>query len=231
MAVTGFCISAKQELLQAIHCFNATQANVACTGASGANVLTGIATTGLSLGMSVAGTGLAANTYVVNIPTYNSVTIYPATTSTVSAATFAGDVFKLALIKVGPSLTYSNTQTNYGTGSGTPTTSNLGTDEASGTGYTAGGIALTNVQPSLPGNPTTTATTQFLSPSLTSATISVTAGLLYNTATRGGAANSTSNTNRAIAVYDYSGTVTVSNGTISFLMPTNDGSNALIRIA
>jgi hypothetical protein len=32
-------------------------------------------------------------------------------------------------------------------------------------------------------------------------------------------------------VYDFGGTQTVSSGTLTLIMPTNDGSNAILRIA
>ena len=54
-----------------------------------------------------------------------------------------GDSFKALLVL--SSATVNASQTNVGTpGTGTPSTSNIGTNEVSGTGYTAGGIAVTN---------------------------------------------------------------------------------------
>jgi hypothetical protein len=231
MATTGICLSAKVELLQAIHCFNATQTALAGAGVSGAFTLTGLTSTaGISVGAVASGTGIAAGAIVSRILSATSVQLDTANTGTVTSGTiaFTFDAFKLALIKVAPSLTYSATQSNYGVGSGTPTTSNIGTDEATGTGYTAGGIPLSNVTPALS---STTATTSFSpSPSLTSATISVTAGIVYNTTTRGGASAAPLN-GRTIGVYDFGGTQTVTNGTITFTMPTNSAGTALIQLA
>src|SRR5437868_6120570 len=66
---------------------------------------------------------------------------------------FAGtspNTFKMLLIKVSPSGTYDKTLTNVGTpGSGAPSTSNVGTDEVTGTGYTSGGVTLTGVSVAL----------------------------------------------------------------------------------
>jgi hypothetical protein len=232
MATTAICISFKQEILQAIHNFNATQSAVSCAGTSGAFALTGLASTnGLSVGMAVTGTNIGAGAVVAGITSATAVLLSAANTGTVTAATFTGDVFKIALVKASPSLTYSGTQTNIGTpGSGTPTLANLGTDETSGTGYTSGGAALTNITPSVPATPGTVGTTQFGNPSWTSASFSATAGIIYNTSTRGGGAAAPLN-NRTVGVFDFGGTQTVSAGTLTLLMPTNDGNNALIRIA
>jgi hypothetical protein len=52
--------------------------------------------------------------------------------------------YKCLLLKVGAAGTYSKLTTGVGTpGSGSPSSSNVGTDEASGTGYSSGGVALT----------------------------------------------------------------------------------------
>ena len=56
----------------------------------------------------------------------------------------ASNTYKLALIKTGHSGTYSKATTAFGTSSGAPTTSNLGTDEVTPSGtYAAGGVTLT----------------------------------------------------------------------------------------
>lgn len=128
---------------------------------------------------------------------------------------------------MGPSRSYDGTQTNVGTpGTGTPTASNVGTDEVTGTGYTSGGVTLTNVDPSAPGNPSTTATFTFGSAATwTSATFNASAAVLYTSDSGTGTAG------RVVGVYDFGGTLTVSAGTLTLNMPTNDGSNALGRIA
>lgn len=131
-----------------------------------------------------------------------------------------GNVFKMALIKVSPSLTYAGTQTNAGTpGTGTPTTANLGTDEVSGTGYTAGGLAMTNVTPVIVSG--TAVATFSPNPSWTTATFSTTAAMIYNS----------TNGNRCVSIHDFGGTQTVSAGTFTVLMPTADQNNALLRIS
>lgn len=95
------------------------------------------------------------------------------------------------------------------------------TGEVSGTGYTAGGVAVTNATA-----PTSTGTTAFWTPSAslvyTTVTLSTAfdAVLIYNT-TQG---------DKAVGVYTF-GSQTVTAGTFTLTMPTNDATNALIRIA
>jgi hypothetical protein len=232
MATTGICNSWKVELMQAGHCFNAVLTQTASMHTN--DTVDGMASTaGIAVGMAVTGTSIAANTVVASITSATAIKVYPnATGTTTNSVTFTGDAFKIALIKVSPARVFDNTQTNIGTpGSGTPSATNLGTDEVVGTGYVSGGFALTNVNPSLPGNPTTTATTSFSpNPSWTSATISTTAAIIYNNSTRVGAAAAPLN-GRTVSVHDFGGTQTVTSGTLTLVMPTNDGSNAIIRIA
>jgi hypothetical protein len=67
-------------------------------------------------------------------------------------------------------------------------------------------------------------------PSWTSATISTTAGVIYNSSTRLGAAATPLN-GRSVSVHDFGGTQTVTGGTLTLVMPTNNGTNAILRIA
>lgn len=225
MATNGVCNSFKAELLEGGHCFNAAQSGVSVTNTSGTATLAGTFA-GLAVGMSISGTGVPAGA-VVAAWTSSSVTMSAVSTAAITSVTFAGDTLKMLLIKAAPSLTYGPTQTNVGTpGTGTPSTANVGTDETSGTGYTSGGETLGNVQPSVPSTPGTVGTTSFSpNPSWTSATFSATAGIVYNGASRLGTSG------RTAEVLDFAGTQSVSNGTFTVLMPTNDGNNAVLRIA
>lgn len=131
----------------------------------------------------------------------------------------AGDTLKMALIKVGPTGTYGAATTNAGTpGTGAPTTANLGTDEVTGTGYVAGGAAMTNSGVSLSG---TTGIADFANVSWAGATFSATAVLMYNS----------SKSNKAIAVWDFAGTQTVAAATFTIAMPGSGAATSLIRIA
>ena len=233
MATTAVCNSWKVEAMAAGHCFYATQASVAVTNTSGQATLTGMASTaGIAVGMAVTGTGAPAGAIVKSVDSATQVTMSAVSTSSMTSATFTADIFKMLLIKVSPTRTFDGTQTNVGTpGTGTPSATNVGTDETSGTGYTSGGTTLTNVSPSLPGNPTTTATISFSpNPSWTSASFSATAGIIYNSSSRLGAATAPLS-GRTVEVLDFGGTQTVSSGTFTVLFPVNDGSNAVLRIA
>lgn len=128
--------------------------------------------------------------------------------TTVTRGSTAADTIKAALFLASATL-----------GAGTTTYSTTG--EVSGTGYTAGGITVTN------GNaPSSSGTTAFWTPSASFSWSTVTLGtafdavLLYNS-TQG---------NKAISVHTF-GSQTVTAGNFTLTMPTNDASNALIRFA
>jgi hypothetical protein len=235
MAVSGICDSWKAEVMEGGHCFNTT---VNTTGnLHSNNTVDGLASTaGISVGMAISdgAVNIPVNAVVVAVVSATALTIYPAATGTHSgsALTITGDVFKILLINGTPASTFQNTQTNVGTpGSGASSTSNVGTDEASGAGYTSGGFTLTNVGPSLPGSPAHVATVSFSpNPSWTTATFSTSAAIIYNTSTRVGAAASPLN-GRTVAVYDFGGVQSVSAGTLTLIMPTNNGSSAILRIS
>lgn len=97
------------------------------------------------------------------------------------------------------------------------------TDEISGTGYTAGGGALTNVTPTTSG---TTAFTDFADLTFSTATITARGAIIYNTTTAGG-----SGTTEAVVVLDFGGDKTSTAGDFTIQFPTADSSNAIIRIA
>ena len=121
------------------------------------------------------------------------------------------DTIKIALIKDAPSGTYGASTANY---SDITTAS----DEATGTNYTTGGNTLTTAAIALDGN---TATVDFADTTWASATVSADGCIIYNA----------SQANRAIAVIDFGGTKTSTNGDFTIELPTADASNAIIRIA
>ena len=88
----------------------------------------------------------------------------------------------------------------------------------SGTNYTTGGNTLTNVAISVDG---TTAIFDADNVTFANATISAQAALLYNA----------NNANSAIAVLDFGGVKTSTNGTFELQFPTANASAGLIRIA
>lgn len=239
MATTAVATTLKSEILQATHNFSTAIALAATTGTNATFVLTVSSVAGICVGMLASGTNVAAGAIVASIDSQTQVTVSKAHTGSVSTTvTFTADSFKLLLIKSSPARTFDGTQTNVGTpGTGTPSASNVGTDEASGTGYTTGGLALTNTGP-VSTNPTTSAAISFSGTlQWTGATISAVAAVIYNTSVKQGAsangitANlSGSAINRVASVHDFGGTQSVTAGTFTLTVPTQDGTTGLIRI-
>ena len=134
-------------------------------------------------------------------------------TGTHNFTTGTGDSFKAALYLA--SATYNASTTAYSA-----------TGEVSGTNYTAGGVAVTNGTSPLSTNTSATAGTAYWTPSASIAYTNVTlttafdAVLIYNS----------SKSNKAVSVHTF-GSQTVTAGTFTLTMPTNDTSNALIRLA
>ena len=118
---------------------------------------------------------------------------------------------KIALIKASPAGTYGAATTNYSDVTGN-------SDEASGTGYSAGGQVLDSVTISVDG---TTAIVDIADEVFTSSTISADGCIIYNA----------SASNAAICVIDFGGTKTSTNGDFTISFPAADASNAIIRIA
>lgn len=125
-------------------------------------------------------------------------------TTVVRGATTA-DTFYLAL--------YTSSATLDAT-----TTAYTATNEVSGTGYSAGGQALTTVAPTSSG---TTAFLDFDDETWTTATITARGALIYNS----------TQSNKAVAVLDFGGDKTSTAGDFTVVFPTADASNAIIRIA
>ena len=103
------------------------------------------------------------------------------------------------------------------------TTDYSATNEVSGTGYTAAGQQLTQVNPTTSG---TTAFTDFADETWTTATITARGAIIYNTTTGGG-----TSTTDAICVLDFGGDKTSTAGDFTVQFPTADASNAIIGIA
>lgn len=226
MATTAFCNSAKKELLQSAHCLNGTVTPTGNTTSGSASVASVSSVSGVAVGMGVTGTGIPAGTVVAAVGT-STITLSQNATATGTGVTLTitGDVLKILLIKASPARTFDGTQTNVGTpGTGTPGAANIGTDETSGTGYTSGGVTLGNVTPSLSG--TTGITTFSPNPSWTSASFSTTAAIIYNASARAEGA-----TGRTISVHDFGGTQTVTNGTLTLIMPTAAAGTAILQVA
>jgi|TARA_B100000678_G_scaffold226090_1_gene193849 hypothetical protein len=139
-----------------------------------------------------------------------------------SGDTPAGDAFKIAL--------YSATTANIGTtttvytapADGTADPTNTLEVTSTGSGYTTGGNALTNTGTD---KSTVTAYTDFSDTSWTSASFTARGCMIYNTDVLSGFT-----TNRSVCTIDFGGDKTVSSGTFTIQFPTNDSSDAIIRI-
>tara|TARA_Y100000401_G_C8186795_1_gene156754 strand:+ start:28 stop:483 length:456 start_codon:yes stop_codon:yes gene_type:complete len=123
------------------------------------------------------------------------------------------DTLKIALLKsqAAGSGTYGAASTNY-----TNITGN--SDEASGSGYSAGGNTLTNVTPVAD---STTAICDFSDTTWSSASFTTCGAMIYNT----------SNSNSACAVLSFGGDQTVSSGDFQIQFPAAAAATAIIRIA
>ena len=119
------------------------------------------------------------------------------------------DSLKIALIKASPTGTYGAATANF---------SDLGSDEASGTNYSAEGQALDSASITLSG---TTAFVDFADEVFSNLTISADGAIIYNS----------SKSNKAIAVFSFGSTVTSTAGDFTVVFPTADASNAVIRIS
>ena len=126
-----------------------------------------------------------------------------------TTSTGSGNAFKIALFTSSASL-------------GAGTTAYSSGNEASGTGYSAGGAALTNVTPT---TSSTTALTDFSDVTWSSSTVTARGALIYNSSTTAGSAN------RAVLVLDFGSDKSSSSGDFTVTFPTADASSAIIRIA
>jgi hypothetical protein len=106
------------------------------------------------------------------------------------------------------------------------TTAYSASNEVSGTGYSAGGVAVTFGTPPTATNSSTTAGVAFVTPSasITYTTVTLTtafdAVLIYNS----------TQSDKAVSVHTF-GSQTVTAGTFTLTMPANTTSTALIRLA
>jgi hypothetical protein len=215
---TAFPTSFKQELAQGMHCFTAPIGFTATTNTSDSlTVVSSQANLCRGMGLT-AGGDIPASCFIVDLPTSTTAVIYPAATGSHAAQSLTanGDLFNVALIKNGCAGTYGAASTNYSNITGN-------SDEASGTGYSSGGQALaTNVTPATSG--TTAYWSWSTNPSWAGATLDVQGCMFYNDSTRAGVAG------RAVYIGDFGGEQKVTGGTLTLVLPTNNSSNAILRI-
>ena len=117
----------------------------------------------------------------------------------------SGNSFKLAL--------YTSSATL-----GATTTAFTTTGQASGTNYSSGGSALTNVTPSATG---TTAVTDFSDLTFGTATITARGCMIYND----------TNSDKSVATIDFGGDKTSTAGDFTVVFPAKAAGTAIIRIA
>ena len=116
-----------------------------------------------------------------------------------------GNSFKLAL--------YTSSATM-----GAATTAYTTTAEVSGTNYTAGGAALTNINPTSAG---TTGFTDFADLTFGTATVTARGCMIYND----------TNSDKSVATIDFGGDKTSTAGDFTIVFPAAAASTAIIRIA
>tara|TARA_R100000388_G_scaffold90018_1_gene71137 strand:+ start:408 stop:833 length:426 start_codon:yes stop_codon:yes gene_type:complete len=101
---------------------------------------------------------------------------------------------------------------------GAGTTAFTTTGQATGTNYSSGGSALSNVTPSTSG---TTAIVDFADLTFSTATITARGCLLYNS----------TNSNKAICAIDFGGDKTSTAGDFTVVFPSPTATGAIIRLA
>jgi hypothetical protein len=133
-------------------------------------------------------------------------------TAPIRAATTA-DTFKGALYLASATINAS-------------TTAYSSTGEVTGTGYSAGGVTVTNATPPTSTNASSTAGVAYWTPSASLTYTSVTlttafdAVLIYNS----------TQSNKAVSVHTF-GSQTITAGTFTLTMPSNTTTTALLRLA
>jgi len=114
-----------------------------------------------------------------------------------------GDTFKVALYTSAATL-------------GPATTAYTATNEAVGTGYTAGGANLSSVTPSLIGD---TVIVDFADVTISTVTLTYSQALIYNS----------TKANRAVAAFDFGSDRVISGGNLIIQMPLPDPTSAILR--
>jgi hypothetical protein len=121
--------------------------------------------------------------------------------------TGTGNVFKLALYVATADL-----------GAGTTVYTSSGEVSSSGTNYTAGGIALTNITPASSG---TTGFWSFQTATFSNVTLTCAGALIYNS----------TNGNRAVCVLNFGSTITKTGSDLVITFPPTGATDSVLRIA
>lgn len=132
----------------------------------------------------------------------------------------SGDTFKLAL--------YTSSATIDAN-----TTAYSATNEVTGTNYTAGGSALTNLGVVTSNNTASTGTgfTDFSDLTFANATITARGALIYNSTPSANSNANTTLTNAAVCTLDFGSDKSSTDGDFTIVFPTATNTTAIIRIA
>lgn len=102
--------------------------------------------------------------------------------------------------------------------------------EVSGTGYTAGGVAITNATPPTATNSSATAGVAFWTPSASITYTTVTLATAFDAVMVYNFTQGSAGSYPAVSIHTF-GSQTITAGTFTLTMPTNNTTNALIRLA
>ncbi|MGH6791258.1 MAG: hypothetical protein ACRECF_00760 [Methyloceanibacter sp.] len=207
----------KKGLMSAEYCLNPDTDFTADTTTGSATLTNVSSLAGLAVGMRVVGSGIPMNTMIARILSDTSIRLSEEATATAATVDLLGeaDQINFALIKAAPTGDYGEDTESYNELTGNA-------DETAGTGYTAGGFALTNVGPTLSG---AVALADFSpDPSWTDASFSTQGALIYDDRRRGPIAMP------AISVHSFGGAQTVTAGTLTIVLPVPSAEAAILRI-
>lgn len=141
----------------------------------------------------------------------------------IRAATTADTFYGALLLASG---TFNASSTDYTGTVGSVTMSG----EVSGTGYTAGGVAITNATPPASTNTSATAGTAYWTPSASLTYTSVTLTTAFDAVMIYNFTQGTAGAYPAVSIHTF-GSQTITAGTFTLTMPSNTTSTALIRLA
>lgn len=144
-------------------------------------------------------------------------------TGVVRAGTAADTYYGALLLASG---TFNASSSDYTGTVGTTTMSG----EVSGTGYTAGGVAITNANPPTATNSSATAGVAFWTPSASITYTTVTLPTAFDAVMIYNFTQGTGGAYPAVSIHTF-GSQTITAGTFTLTMPTNNTTNALIRLA
>jgi hypothetical protein len=102
--------------------------------------------------------------------------------------------------------------------------------EVSGTGYTPGGVAITNANPPTATNSSATAGVAFWTPSASITYTTVTLATAFDAVMIYNSTQGTGGAYPAVSIHTF-GSQTITAGTFTLTMPSNTTSTALIRLA